>query len=49
MWLLQFKYLSIVMPRKLNSSTRSNSDLSICKVGSYILFAFNRVRILDNS
>ena len=38
MWLFQFKYLSIVMPRKLNSSTHSNSYPSICKVGSYIFF-----------
>ena len=38
MWLFQFKYLSIVMPRKLNFSTHSNSDPSICKVGSHIFF-----------
>ena len=38
MWLFQFKCLSIVMPRKLNSSTHSNSDPSICKVGSRIFF-----------
>ena len=38
MWLFQFKYLSTVMPRKLNSSTHSNSDPSIYKVGSRIFF-----------
>ena len=37
-WLFQFKNLPIVMPRKLNSSTHSNSDPSICKVGSRIFF-----------
>ena len=38
MWLFQLKYLSIVIPRKLYSSTHSNSDPSICKVGSRIFF-----------
>ena len=38
MWLFQFKYLSIVIPRKLNYSTHSNSDPSICKVDSRIFF-----------
>ena len=38
MRLFQLKYLSVVMPRKLNSFMHSNSDPSICNVGSRILY-----------
>ena len=47
MWLFQFKYLSIVMPRKLNSSTHSNSDQSICKVGSLFFCCVQKTMNLD--
>ena len=46
MWLFQFKYLSIVMPKKLNSSTHSNSDPKLADVPFSAVYRRHELRFI---